>query len=58
MLKQTGFLSVKAQLSVFFPPGLARFPKLFFSCTWSDAVLNRVPLIRNLGGIYTIVAAK
>jgi len=58
MLKQVGFSSVKAQLSVFFPPSLARFPWLFSFCTRSDAVLNRAPLIRNLGGIYTIAAAK
>ena len=58
MLKQGGFSSVKAQLSVFFPPSLAQFPRLFSFCTWSDTVLNKVPLIRNLGGIYTIVAAK
>lgn len=58
MLKQTGFSLVKAQLSIFFPPSLARFSTLFSFFTWSDAALNRVPLIRNLGGIYTIVAAK
>jgi len=58
MLKQMGFSSVKAQLSVFFPPHLAQFPWLFSLCTRSETVLNRVPLIRNLGGIYTIVAAK
>jgi 2-polyprenyl-3-methyl-5-hydroxy-6-metoxy-1,4-benzoquinol methylase len=58
MLKQTGFSSVKAQPSIFFPPSLARFPWLFSFCTWSDAILNKVPLVRNLGGIYTIVADK
>ena len=58
MLRQAGFASVSTQLSVFFPPVVARFPALFRVCTWGDAVLDRVPLIRNLGGIYTVVAGK
>jgi SAM-dependent methyltransferase len=58
MLTQTGFSAVKKQISVFFPPRLARFPKLLSFCTRADIVLNRIPLVRNLGGIYTIVASK
>ena len=58
MLEQTGFSLVKVQMSIFFPPSLARFPWLFSFFTWSDAILSRVLLVRNLGGIYTIVAAK
>jgi 2-polyprenyl-3-methyl-5-hydroxy-6-metoxy-1,4-benzoquinol methylase len=58
MLKQAGFASVWGQLSIFFPPVLAQFPALFRVCTWGDVALNKVPLIRNLGGIYTVVASK
>jgi len=39
--------SVQVQLSVFFPPSLARFLWLFSFCTRVDAVL-KVPLVRNL----------
>lgn len=58
MLKQVGFASVRTQLSIFFPPILAQFPTLFPLCTWYDFALGKVPLLRNLGGIYTVVASK
>jgi len=58
MLKQAGFSSVQTQLSVFFPPRLARVPSLSSIGTGIDSILNKVPVLRNLGGIYTIVASK
>jgi len=58
LLRSAGFRSVRAQLAVYFPPALARLPSLFKVCMWFDALLSRVPLIRSLGGIYTIVASK
>jgi SAM-dependent methyltransferase len=58
LLRSTGFRSTRSQLSVYFPPALARFPSLFRVCTWFEALLTRVPVVRNLGGIYTIVAFK
>lgn len=58
MLRKAGFPSVQVQLSIFFPPGLARVPSLFSIGTGIDGILNKVPVLRNLGGIYTIVASK
>jgi SAM-dependent methyltransferase len=57
-LKQLGFASVGAQLSVFFPPALARFPSVLPICARFDAMMNRIPVARNVGGIYTVVASK
>ena len=57
-LRQAGFSSVQAQLSVFFPPSLARVPWLFPVGPRIDLILNRIPLLRNIGGIYTVVASK
>jgi 2-polyprenyl-3-methyl-5-hydroxy-6-metoxy-1,4-benzoquinol methylase len=58
ILKEAGFASVQAQLSVFFPPNLAVSPFLLSACTLFDRVMNTVPVIRNVGGIYTLVASK
>lgn len=58
MLKVSGYASVRTQLSVYFPPALARFPRLFRTCVWGDHVLNRVPGVRWIGGTYTVVATK
>ena len=58
LLRSAGFRTVQTQLVVYFPPALARFSSLFKVCMWFDALLSRIPLIRSLGGIYTIVASK
>ena len=58
MLKWAGFQSVQTQLSIFFPPALAYSSLLFRLCIKCDYVLNRIPLLRHLGGIYTAVASK
>jgi SAM-dependent methyltransferase len=58
LLRSAGFRSIRNQLAVYFPPILARFSPVFRVCMWFDALLSQVPLIRNLGGIYTIVASK
>jgi 2-polyprenyl-3-methyl-5-hydroxy-6-metoxy-1,4-benzoquinol methylase len=58
MLRSVGFRKIWSQLSVYFPPALARVPRVFRACIWFDALLSQVPLVRNLGGIYTVVASK
>lgn len=58
ILRQAGFPTVKVQLSIFFPSGLARVPWLFSVSTGIDVILDKVPVLRNMGGIYTIVASK
>ena len=56
LLKSAGFRSVQTQLSVFFPPAAAYSAFLLKVGMKVDLILNRVPLIRNIGGIYTVVA--
>jgi SAM-dependent methyltransferase len=58
MSRRAGFRSVQSQLGIFFPPLLARFSFALQACIRLDALLTQVPLVRNLGGIYTIVAHK
>ena len=56
LLKSTGFRSVDSQLSVFVPPAAVRGPAAPSLVIRLDAWLSRVPLLRNLGGIYTMIA--
>lgn len=56
MLRQTGFKTVETHLHIFFPPSFARHPRLFAWSRGVDGVLGQMPLVRNLGGIYTVVA--
>jgi len=58
ILQGFGFDILRVQISVFFPPALARIPFLFRIYTVLDHALNHVPLVRNVGGIYTLVARK
>ena len=58
LLRQTGFSKVNAQLSVFFPPSFARRPQLFRFIMYLERFWNKLPIVRQIGGIYTIVAAK
>jgi 2-polyprenyl-3-methyl-5-hydroxy-6-metoxy-1,4-benzoquinol methylase len=58
MLKRSGYGPVCTQLSVSFPPVLARVSWLFDVCVWGDRVLDRIPGVRHLGAVYTIVAAR
>jgi 2-polyprenyl-3-methyl-5-hydroxy-6-metoxy-1,4-benzoquinol methylase len=58
MLRLAGFSSMQVQLSIFFPPVLARVPSLFSIGPGIDRILNKIPVLRNLGGIYTIIAKK
>jgi len=58
MLEWAGFQSVQTQLSIFFPSALACSSFLFRVCVKCDYVLNKIPLLRHLGGIYTVVASK
>ena len=58
MLRQADFPSVQSQLSIFFSPTLTRVPWLFPVGPWIDTLLNKIPVLRNIGGIYTIVASK
>lgn len=58
LLRQARLTVKEIQLSIFFPPFFARHSMLFKLGTTSDTLLNRVPILRHLGGIYTIVAQK
>lgn len=58
ILQNAGFKTIQSQLSVFFPAGLATHPPLFKLGMTLDKILNRIPLFRNMGGIYTITAGK
>ncbi len=54
LLHQVGFKTVQTQISVYFPPRLLTFTAF----QAADRMLNRLPLVRYLGGIYTISAHK
>lgn len=58
LLHQVGFTAVSTQISIFFPPRLARRPELFSLAVRLDKLANKLPLLRQVGGIYTMVAAK
>jgi len=58
IIKQAGFRSVRSQLSIYFPPAVTRFPRLFRLCVGLDEILNRIPGLRYFGGIYTVVCRK
>ena len=55
LLKATGFTTVRSQLSIYFLPQLTSWIGLLRR--W-DSFCNRLPLLRYLGGIYTITACK
>ncbi len=57
-LTQVGFASVQTQLSVFFPPFFAQGSTSLRVCARFDTIMNGIPVIRNVGGIYTLVASK
>lgn len=42
----------------FFPPLLAQGSSLLRVCARFDTIMNQIPVIRNVGGIYTLVASK
>jgi 2-polyprenyl-3-methyl-5-hydroxy-6-metoxy-1,4-benzoquinol methylase len=58
MLREAGFRSVSSQLGIYFPPALARSLSALMVCARVDSLLSQVPLVRNLGGIYTMAARK
>ena len=57
-LVQAGFNQIDTHMSIFFPPQFARFAWLFFLSCAAEALLKRLPGLRQLGGIYTVVAHK
>ncbi|MCB9078080.1 MAG: class I SAM-dependent methyltransferase [Anaerolineaceae bacterium] len=57
ILKQIGFRSVESQLSIFMPP-VAFYGHISNVCRPLDHLLNKLPGIRHLGGIYTVTATK
>lgn len=58
MLKFVGFQIEQIQLITFFPPVFAKFQKLFLAIIKLDQIIGQVPFLRQMGGIYTIVAKK
>lgn len=58
LLRQAGFAEVQTQLSIFFPPRAAHYRRLFTACVMLDKAFNRLPLMRQIGGIYTVTAVK
>ena len=58
LLRRCGLEVLSVQMSVFFPPLLLDPKKLFAWGRWLDWVCSRIPSLRNIGGIYTIVASK
>lgn len=58
MLRQAGFYRQHTQMSIFFPPAAARMAWLFPLIYRVDRALNRVPLLRYVGGIYTVIGAR
>ena len=58
LLRQVGFTAVSSQISIFFPPRLAQNRPLFPAAVQIDGLLGQLPLLRQMGGIYTIVAVK
>jgi len=55
LLRAAGFQQIRSQLSIYFPGQLSRFTGLLRHC---DSLWNRIPLLRYVGGIYTITASK
>jgi 2-polyprenyl-3-methyl-5-hydroxy-6-metoxy-1,4-benzoquinol methylase len=55
LLKTAGFEQIGSQLSIYFPKQLSQFIGL--GRLW-DSFWNRIPLLRYVGGIYTITARK
>jgi SAM-dependent methyltransferase len=55
LLKTAGFKQIRSQLSIYFPKHLSKFISLG---RWWDLFWNRIPLLRYVGGIYTITAQK
>lgn len=55
LLKTAGFHRIRSQLSIYFPKQLSHFIGLLRH--W-DSFWNRIPLLRYVGGIYTITAGK
>ena len=58
LLVDAGFTDVATQLSIFMPPRLARATRLFRLATRLDRAMNQAPLLRRMGGIYTVVATR
>ncbi|MEM8863806.1 MAG: class I SAM-dependent methyltransferase [Chloroflexota bacterium] len=58
ILKDAGFSHVDFQLSVFFPPSFAKVRPVFNLAVQGDKLANQLPLLRQLGGIYTVSAQK
>lgn len=56
LLRRNGFSIVSIQMSIFFPPVLARSKLLFALATRLDSVLGRTAGLRIMGGTYTLVA--
>lgn len=58
LLQKAGFSKVDTQLSIFFPPSFVRQPRLFNIARRLDSFWDKLPLFRQIGGIYTVTAHK
>ncbi len=58
LMRNAGFTDIHSQLSIFFPPGLFRCKQLLPIHTAVDKALNQIPLLRLIGGIYTLSGKK
>jgi 2-polyprenyl-3-methyl-5-hydroxy-6-metoxy-1,4-benzoquinol methylase len=58
LLESEGFRVVQSHFCIFFPPQFAKNPILFRLATVWDKLLGKIPLVRRLGGIFTVVAQK
>ena len=57
-LAKAGFVRTDMHMSIFFPPQAARYAWLFSLSCAVESLLKRIPGLRRLGGIYTLVAHK
>jgi 2-polyprenyl-3-methyl-5-hydroxy-6-metoxy-1,4-benzoquinol methylase len=58
LMRRAGFIDVQSQLSVYFPPFTARSQKMLAACMLADRVFDQLPLVRYIGGIYTLIGTK
>ena len=58
LVQKAGFDSISSQLSIFFPPAIFTSKRFSRAAAHLDTLLDRIPMVRNFGGIYTLMARK